>query len=323
MTGIMVMAVALPVVFGLAIVAVSIADRRQALLQQQIRNSIGIYAAPEAASSAPSLDAGIQENVQTLLRWLPTSLTKRLQLALGATGDRIAPWHFFLASGVSGALIFILVSRLLSLSWVLSVAITAAAVIVAPVALFRAAKARFQKAFLHSFPDGLDLMVRAVRAGLPLADAIETIGMEIGGPVGAEFRRVRDGVTIGVELEQALQSAAVRVQATEFRFFIVALSLQRRTGGNLAETLENLSSTIRQRKEMGLKASALMSEPVASAWLIGLLPFVAGTGIYFLNANYMQLLFNDPRGQTILGMAAATLGVGVFIIRTMIKGAVR
>lgn len=323
MTGITVIAIALPLVLGLAIIAVSMADRRQALLQQKISDSIGIYVAPAAIASGPSLDSGSKEDGGLVARWLPSSLANRLQQALGATGDRVALWHFVLAGSVSGALIFVLVSRLLALSPIYSVAITVAAVIAVPVFLFRGAKERFQKAFLHAFPDGLDLMVRAVRAGLPLADAIESIGSEIGGPVGSEFRRVRNGMTIGLELEQALQGAAVRVQALEFRFFIVALSLQRRTGGNLAETLENLSSTLRQRKEMGLKAKALMSEAVASSWLIGLLPFIAGTAIYFLNPDYMQLLFTTPRGQTILGMAATTLGIGVFIIRTLIKGATR
>jgi len=242
---------------------------------------------------------------------------------LDATGNRIVLWHLFLAGGVSGALVYLLFGRILSFSPMFSLVLAVAIAIAAAAALLRAAKARFQKIFLHAFPDALDLMVRAVRAGLPLADAIETIGVEISGPVGAEFRRIRDGVTIGLELERALECAAARIQAMEFRFFIVALSLQRRTGGNLAETLDNLSSTIRQRKEMGLKARALMSESVASAWLIGLLPFVAGTAIYYLNASYIQLLFSDPRGQTILGMAIGTLGVGVFIIRTMIRGAAR
>ena len=322
MSGFTIIAAALPLLFGLVIAGMAISDRRQTMLHRQIHHSIGTYFASAAASNLP-LDSATRENMLPVLRWLPLTLTKKFQIAVGATGDRIALWHLLLAAGVSGALIFLLTERVLSLSLIYCVPIALAATLAAPVVLLRAAQARFRKVFLNSFPDALDLMVRAVRAGLPLADAVETIGVEIPGPVGAEFRRVRDGMTIGLEFEEALQRVAERVRAIEFRFFNVALSLQRRTGGNLAETLENLSLTIRQRKEMALKAKALMSESLASAWLIGLLPFLSGGAIYVLNPGYIQVLFDDPRGQTILGIAMVTLAIGAFIIRTMIKGAMR
>jgi len=322
MNGILIIAAALPVLFGVAIAASSIADRRRTLLRQRISHSIGMYTAPAVTALNLPLDAA-KENLSPALRWLPLSVAKQIEVALGATGDRITVRHLLLTGSVAGALVLFLIERLLSPSPILALPMAAAAALAAPFALVRHAQGRFQTIFLNAFPDALDLIVRAVRAGLPLADAIETVGEEISGPVGAEFRNVHDGVTIGLELEQELIRAAERIRAVEFRFFIVALSLQRRTGGNLAETLENLSLTIRRRKEMWLKARAVMSESRASAWLIGLMPFISGGAIYFLSPNYMQMLLADPRGKMILGAALLSVATGAFIMRTMIKGAMR
>jgi Flp pilus assembly protein TadB len=182
---------------------------------------------------------------------------------------------------------------------------------------------RFRAQFLDIFPDALDLIVRAVRAGLPVLDAMEAAGREIADPVGRVFRSVIDEMRVGVELDEVLEQTALRLRLADFRFFTVCLKLQRRTGGSLAETLTNLSSIIRRRKELRLKARALSAESRTQAIVLSILPFVAGGGIALLNPGYMAILFNDHRGHLILGYAAASLLVGFAVMNGLIKRSLR
>jgi tight adherence protein B len=303
----------------MALIASIITERRQTTVRQRISQNIGNYVAPlGTAPSSPRLERSAQKT-GTMAGWVPADLQQRLDLALGATGDKIKFPHLLLCGCVGALLAYGVVGILLGFGPAMSLPLMAAAAFLLPYGVLRFMQAKFQSLFLTAFPDALDLIVRAVRAGLPVTDAIETVGYEIGGPVGAEFRRVHEGVSIGLDLEQELTRAATRIRSVEFRFFIVTLNLQRRTGGNLAETLENLSLTIRRRKEMWAKARALMSEARASGWLIGALPFVGGGAIYFINPVYMGMLFNDPRGKMLLGIAILLLAGGAYVMRSMIK----
>lgn len=322
MTSVLIIAAALPLLFGVALVASVFLERRQAGLRQRIGHSIGVYAA-DLGETAGTLRLDARRKAEGVLSWLPESLGKRIESALGATGDRVTPFHLVIAGAVGAILAELLASVLLGLQGLLALVLTVAGAIALPYAVVKFMQAKFQAGFLQSFPDALDLIVRAVRAGLPVADAVENVGNEVTGPVGTEFRQVHQGMTIGIELEQELLRTAERVRLIEFRFFIVALALQKRTGGNLAETLENLSLTIRRRREMWLKARAMMSEARASAWLIAILPFVGGGAIYFINPSYIRMLFVDPRGRILLGAAILLLAGGVFIMRTMIKRSMR
>ena len=126
------------------------------------------------------------------------------------------------------------------------------------------------------FPDALDLVRRGVKAGLPVNEALAVAGREIADPVGSEFRRALDQVQIGVQMIDALQQTSDRVRVADFRFLVVALALQQKTGGSLAETLGNLSGVIRARKALRLKARALSAEAKASAAVLAVLPFVVG-----------------------------------------------
>jgi tight adherence protein B len=322
MSGILVAAAALPIFFGLALLAAVVVERREAALRQRIGHSIGTYADLGAASATLRLDA-VSAHSSGALGWLPAPLGRNIEAALGATGDKITGLHLVIAGCVGAILADALGGILLSLNALLLLPLMAAGALALPYGLIKFMQTRFQSQFLQSFPDALDLIVRAVRAGLPVADAIETVGVEVAGAVGKEFRQVHQGMSIGIELDQELLRTAARVRLIEFRFFIVALALQRRTGGNLAETLENLSLTIRRRREMWMKARAMMSESRASAWLIGILPFIGGGAIYFISPQYIELLFKDPRGRILLGVAVMLLVGGVFIMRTMIKRSMR
>ncbi len=178
---------------------------------------------------------------------------------------------------------------------------------------------RRQKKFIAHFPEAIDLMVRGIKSGLPISEAIKNAGVEIADPVGLELRRVTDAVLLGRKLEDELWAAAVRLDLQEFKFFTVSLSIQNETGGNLAETLENLSTVLRGRRTLKLKIKALSSEAKCSAYIIGSLPFVMAVLIYLVNANYIMDLFIDPRGQFLIGLGLTSFTIGSFVMYRMVK----
>ena len=189
----------------------------------------------------------------------------------------------------------------------------------APALLLRFAQSRYQRKFLDIFPDALDLIVRAVRAGLPAPEAIELVTHEVRPPVATEFRQILDELRIGTEMEEALQRAADRIRVPDFRFFAVSLFLQRQTGGGIAETLSNLSSIIRQRKGLRMKARALTAEAKASAAIISASAVHRRSGPIPDQPRTDSVLFVDPRGRFLLGVAIASLLPGLAAMRALIK----
>ncbi len=169
--------------------------------------------------------------------------------------------------------------------------------------------------FVALFPEAIDLMVRALRAGLPITEAIVNAGQEIGDPIGVEFRGIEAGMKLGRDLDSLLWDIAKRIEVSEFRFFIIALSVQRETGGNLAETLNNLSLVLRGRRAMRAKARAMASEARASTAILGSLPVLVTIMLMFTSPTYISPLFTDVRGLILLGVAVGMLlsGVGIMV----------
>lgn len=169
--------------------------------------------------------------------------------------------------------------------------------------------------FQEIFPDALDLIVRSVRAGLPVSEAIKSISAEVSAPVSVAFREVASSLAIGISLEDALLVLQRRYPISEVKFFAISLSIQQETGGNLAEILGNLSKMMRRRVQIGKKIRALSSEARASAVIIGSLPFLVGLAIYALNREYIEVLFFDPTGQLLLfaGLGSMLAGSGIII----------
>jgi hypothetical protein len=174
-------------------------------------------------------------------------------------------------------------------------------------------------AFIKLFPEAIDLMVRALRSGLPISDAIINAGQEIGDPVGVELRTIESGMRLGRELDELLWDIAKRIDVPEFRFFIIALSVQRETGGNLAETLSNLSDVLRKRRTMRAKARAMASEARASTAILGSLPVVVSILLLLTSPQYIMILFLDVRGLMMIGVACAMLGTGILIMTKMAR----
>jgi tight adherence protein B len=181
--------------------------------------------------------------------------------------------------------------------------------------------------FTAKFPDALELLTRGLRSGLPIAETLNVVSSEIPGPVGEEFRMITERIKIGRTMDQALQETADRLGTPEFQFFVISLAIQRETGGNLAETLSNLATVLRQRSQMKLKIKAMSSESKASAYIIGVLPFLVFGLITYINYNYMTPFFTpDPAGifglstMQVIGIGGMCwMGIGVFIMAQMIN----
>ncbi|MEQ8357708.1 MAG: type II secretion system F family protein [Kiloniellaceae bacterium] len=178
---------------------------------------------------------------------------------------------------------------------------------------------RRRNKFIAYFPEAIDLMVRGLRSGLPITESIRTAGEEILDPVGIELRRITDSVRLGSKLDEALWDCSRRLGIQEFKFFTVALSIQSETGGNLAETLSNLSDVLRRRRQLKLKIKALSSEAKASAYIIGSLPFVMAILIFIVNPGYIADLWTDPRGTFLVFLGFLSFAVGIGVMYKMVK----
>jgi len=179
--------------------------------------------------------------------------------------------------------------------------------------------ARRIKAFNSKFPDAIELLVRGLRSGLPISETIQVVSNEVPGPVGVEFRAISDKMKIGKTMDQALQETADRLGTPEFQFFCITLAIQRETGGNLAETLSNLADVLRKRSQMKLKIRAMSSESKASAYIIGVLPFIVFGLIMMINPPYMMKFFTDERLMVAGGVGMVWMAIGAFIMKQMIN----
>ncbi|MCW3475823.1 type II secretion system F family protein [Limobrevibacterium gyesilva] len=186
-------------------------------------------------------------------------------------------------------------------------------------AIFNMMMLRRRQKLYAQFPDCLAMIVRSVRAGVPLTEAIRIVARESQQPSAGEFGRVAGDLSIGTPIADALKSMADRNDITEFRFFATALTLQSQTGGRLGETLDNLANIVRKRMALKSRGRALASEARTTAMILGGLPVLAMGGLYLINPAYMGVLFFDPTGRLILASAFTSLGIGAFIMRTIIE----
>jgi len=176
-----------------------------------------------------------------------------------------------------------------------------------------------QKKFTQEFANSLDVIVRGVKSGLPLNECLKIIANESPDPVGSEFKQLCDGIAMGVSLEENLNRMCERMPLAELNFFRTVLIIQQKTGGNLAETLGNLSIVLRSRKLMREKISALSSEAKSSAAIIGSLPPGVLGIVYATTPSYMNLMFVHPTGQLMLLGGATWMFMGIMVMRGMIN----
>ncbi|MDO6966215.1 type II secretion system F family protein [Rhizobium alvei] len=178
---------------------------------------------------------------------------------------------------------------------------------------------RRQKKFIEELPNALDVMVRSIKSGLPLNDAIRLIASEAKDPVRTEFRRVVEAQQMGLSVPEAIARIYLNIPLPEVNFFAIVIAIQAQAGGNLSEALNNLSRVLRDRRKMKAKVNALSMEAKASAVIIGALPFIVAFLVYLTSPAYMLILFTDPRGHLIMGASAIWMSIGILVMRNMIN----
>ncbi|MBZ9881419.1 type II secretion system F family protein [Mesorhizobium sp. CA10] len=180
-------------------------------------------------------------------------------------------------------------------------------------------RTRRVKAFLEEFPNALDIIVRAVKSGLPLNDSIRLIANESPEPVRSEFRRIVDSQQMGMSVPDAAMRMSETMPCSEAGFFGIVIQIQSQAGGNLSEALGNLSRVLRDRKKMKAKVQALSMEAKASAVIIGALPFVVAFLVYLSSPNYIMPLFTTNVGNLILGCSGVWMSIGILVMRKMMN----
>jgi tight adherence protein B len=301
---------------GAARSMIFVAERRGKRLQRRLTTSAEMRV-DGTLDSSPALRKTLPAHSK--IYFFPSGISDRLNTALAATGNRLAGPHLILAGLAAAAVAGGIALSALQVPVSVATMASASAALAGPFLVIRFSQMRYQRHFLERFPDAIDLIVRAVRAGLPALEAMDLASREIAAPVGTEFRQTLNDMHIGIGMEDALQRTANRVRVQEFRFFVVCLVLQRRTGGGLADALSSLSALIRHRRAVYSKARALSAETKASAVVVALMPLVAGIGLSLINRSLMSSLFLDPRGRFMLGVAITSLSIGILIMIVILR----
>ena len=175
------------------------------------------------------------------------------------------------------------------------------------------------KKFLHEFPGAVDVIIRGVKAGLPLSQCLAIIAAEAAEPVRSEFRRIVEAQSVGLSVGEACERLPESIPLAEASFFSIVINLQQKSGGNLSEALGNLSRVLRDRAKMRMKVNAMSSEAKASAVIIAILPVGVAVMVYFSSPEYIMLLFTHATGHIVLGVSACWMACGVFIMKRMIN----
>ncbi|PQA87883.1 type II secretion system F family protein [Hyphococcus luteus] len=239
--------------------------------------------------------------------WKPR--TNGLVLLATAAGAMAATWA--------------IASLILGFPGWLGAALGVLAFMIAPRQQLRIVQEKVERQFIEVFPDAVEMIVRMLRAGLPVTTAIRSVAREAAYPVDEVFTGLADQMDIGVAFEDALRKTAESIGLRDFRYFSVAASLQRTTGGNLATTLESLSETIRKKRAMRLRAKAVTAEVRMTAYILGAMPFFIVGALLLTQPDYLAPLVTDPRGNIIAAAALVLLVLAFVIIRSMMRTVTR
>jgi len=250
-----------------------------------------------------------------LLHGIPA--LQRLDALLVQAGSKLTVDHFLGCS-----LAAMLAALLLASRWPVPLAVRvvlALAACCAPWMLLRRARTRRLRRIEHQLPDAADFIARALRAGHSFTNVLQIVGNELPEPLSGEFRIAREEINYGVPMGEALHNMAARIPLTDLRYLIIAVLIQRESGGNLAEILGNISQIIRARLKLAAQVRVLSAEGRMSAWILGLLPFAVALVLTIVNPKYVSLLWTDPSGIRLLWYAAGMILFGVIWLRRIIR----
>lgn len=284
-----------------------IARRLRSVIGGEVREADVNIVKDRRLSDSPELDA--------LLRRMPGA--RRLDRMLLQAGARS------LVSALVGMCLACFAATAIVALWlrlpgiaVLPLALGAAAL---PLLRLARARAKRMEQFEKQLPDALDMMSRAIRAGHAFPTALKLVTDEIAAPLGEEFKGAFDEVNFGVSMADALNNLAQRVPSMDLQYFVVAVLIQRESGGNLTELLASISAIIRDRQKLKGQVRVLSAEGRISAWILCLLPFGAGGLMFAANPETMGVLLTDPGGRKMLGGALVMMMFGVLAIRKIVR----
>jgi tight adherence protein B len=241
-----------------------------------------------------------------------------LRIQLRQAGLSISIERFYLYSAIAGVLLTA-VAYLARAPLVILPGVLLAGALGLPRWVVSFLRTRRVKAFLNEFPNALDVIVRAVKSGLPLNDGIRLIATESAEPVKSEFRRIVESQQLGMSIPDAALRMPETMPCSEASFFGIVIQIQSKAGGNLSEALGNLSRVLRDRKKMKAKVQALSMEAKASAAIIGALPLLVALLVYFSSPNYIMPLFTTATGHLILGISGIWMAIGILVMRKMMN----
>jgi tight adherence protein B len=279
-------------------------------------------AEPIAQRPARSAQKTRREQVEGSLRQIEarkkTAARVPLSIRLARAGLKWSPRQFLLTAGALGLFVFV-VAIFVGAGLLPSLGLAFAAGGGLPFWVLSILKKRRESRFLELFPDAVDVIVRGIKAGLPLLDSLKLIAAEAEEPLRSEFRTIIETQTIGIPIGEACMKLYERMPVAEANFFSIVISIQQRAGGNLSEALGNLSRVLRDRKKMKAKIQAMSMEAKASAGIIGALPPAVMTLVYITSPQYISLLWTEPLGRMMLVGCAVWMFVGVMVMRKMIN----
>jgi tight adherence protein B len=241
-----------------------------------------------------------------------------LRVSLSQAGLDITVRSYWIASLILGAGLGLLFAIIFPNPLVI-VAVVFVGIFGMPRWILKKLRVRRQNIFLHEFADALDVMVRGLKSGLPVTEAMKIISTESGPPVGPEFAEVVEGQRLGISVEQGIERMVERIPLPEVNFLAIVMTIQAKTGGNLSEALGNLSRVLRDRKKLKQKIQSVSQEAKSSAAIIGALPFVLMGALTMLNPTYLSPLFSTSMGNMLLIGSGIWMTMGVLVMRKMIN----
>jgi len=277
---------------------------------------------PVAARVTGRQQKSRREQVEDTLRDLDVKARKPrnlpLQIKIAQAGLSWSKQQFMLIAAALG-LVVLATMFLSGLGILPALGVAFAASFGAPLWLLSYLKKRRERKFLEGFPDAVDVIVRGIKSGLPLNDSLRIIASEAQEPIKSEFRSIVETQTIGIPMGDACAKLYERMPTPEANFFGIVISIQQKSGGNLAEALGNLSRVLRDRKKMKAKIQAMSMEAKASASIIGSLPVIVGLLVYLTSPHYIELLWTADLGRLMLMACAAWMAIGIFVMKQMIN----
>jgi tight adherence protein B len=241
-----------------------------------------------------------------------------LRTLIAQAGIDLSIRTFWMISVVLG-IVMAIVPFIFALPWYVAVCSGIVGFLGLPRWFIKFLRTRRQNVFLNDFADAIDVMVRGLKSGLPVTDAMKIIAAESGPPVGPEFNEVVEGQRIGISVDQGIERMVERMPLPEVNFLAIVMAIQTKTGGNLSEALGNLSKVLRDRKKMKAKIRSMSQEAKSSAAIIGSLPFIIMGALTVLNPEYLNPLLYTTIGNIMLGACGVWMTTGVLVMRKMIN----